>query len=287
MSVIDGKALAAKELEQVRRGVSELLAEGLRAPGFAGLLLGGDSFDRANLERKRVACDATGMHFVIHDLPGTVSHAELLTRIAKLNSEPTIDGIFVQYPLPEHLHTGAVLEAILPAKDIDGFHPYNLGRLLRGEPLLRPCASYGIIRMLGHIGVSLKGLQALIVGSSDFFGRPMCLELLLAGANTTVCHADAPQLRALVGRADLLVVNATKPKMIPGEWLREGAIVIDGGSNRLKDGALVGDVDFESARERASWITPVPGGMGPMTVAMLLRNTLDASRRIQNVRTAG
>jgi methylenetetrahydrofolate dehydrogenase (NADP+)/methenyltetrahydrofolate cyclohydrolase len=236
------------------------------------------------VRNKRRSCEEVGVISVAHDLPVDTSQAALLALVRSLNEDPSIDGILVQLPLPPQIASRAVIEAIDPAKDVDGFHPYNLGRLVQREPLLRPCTPYGIIKMLQHIGVSARGLEAVVVGASNIVGRPMALELLLAGATTTVCHTQTRNLAAQVARAELLVVAVGRPKMVLGEWIRPGAVVIDVGMNRLPDGKLVGDVEFEAAAARAGWITPVPGGVGPMTVAMLLSNTLEASARRQGLK---
>jgi len=214
-----------------------------------------------------------------YDLPAATAEAELLELIDELNSDPRVDGILVQLPLPDHISRSRVLERIDPAKDVDGFHPYNIGRLAQRIPLMRPCTPFGVIRLLERIGAPFKGQNAVVVGASNIVGRPMALELLLTGATATVCHRFTADLREHVSRSDILIVAAGKPGLIPGAWVRPGSTVIDVGMNRTTDGHLVGDVEFAVARERAAWITPVPGGVGPMTVAMLMHNTLQASRR--------
>jgi methylenetetrahydrofolate dehydrogenase (NADP+)/methenyltetrahydrofolate cyclohydrolase len=224
-----------------------------------------------------MACDECGFVSVSHDLPHSATQTELVSLIERLNSDPAIDGILVQVPLPDHIDERAVIEAISPEKDVDGFHPYNVGRLALRNPLMRPCTPYGVIRLLERCGISPKGMNSVVVGASNLVGRPMALELLLAGATVTVCHRFTTELREHVERADLLVVAVGKPGLIPGEWVKPGAIVVDVGINRLPDGKLVGDVQFERALERASWITPVPGGVGPMTVAILMKNTLESA----------
>jgi methylenetetrahydrofolate dehydrogenase (NADP+)/methenyltetrahydrofolate cyclohydrolase len=285
--LIDGKVIALKVLQQVRAAVGELNAGGHRRPGLAVVLVGSDPASQIYVRNKRRACDEVGLLSVAHDLPASTGEAQLLGLIDVLNQDPTIDGILVQLPLPSHIRSRAIIEAIEPAKDIDGFHPYNIGRLLQREPLLRPCTPYGVMKMLEHVGVSPHGMEAVVVGASNIVGRPMALELLLAGATTTICHTRTRNLRAQVERAELLIAAVGRPQMIPGEWIRPGAVVIDVGMNRLPNGKLVGDVEFAGAAARASWITPVPGGVGPMTVAMLLSNTLDASRRLQGVKIDG
>jgi methylenetetrahydrofolate dehydrogenase (NADP+)/methenyltetrahydrofolate cyclohydrolase len=285
--LIDGKLIAATVLQQVRQSIADLLALGARRPGLAVVLVGSDPASQIYVRNKRRACDEAGLLSVAHDLPASTSEAQLLALVNQLNADPTIDGILVQLPLPPHIHPRSVLDAIVPSKDVDGFHPYNIGRLLQREPLLRPCTPYGVIKMLEHIGVSPQGLNAVVVGASNIVGRPMALELLLAGATTTVCHTRTRDLAEHVARAELLVAAVGRPQMVLGEWIRPGAVVIDVGMNRLPNGKLVGDVEFAAAAQRASWITPVPGGVGPMTIAMLLSNTLDSSRRIQALKTAG
>jgi methylenetetrahydrofolate dehydrogenase (NADP+)/methenyltetrahydrofolate cyclohydrolase len=210
-------------------------------------------------------------------LPEETSEAELLDLVAELNADDAIDGILVQVPLPDQINERAVLEAIDPTKDVDGFHPYNVGRLAQRAPLMRPCTPYGVIRLLERSGLQPKGKRAVIVGASNLVGRPMALELLLAGSTITVCHRFTADLRYHVEQAELLVVAVGKPGLIPGEWISPGAIVVDVGINRLPNGRLAGDVQFEAARERAGWITPVPGGVGPMTVAILMKNTLESA----------
>lgn len=284
--LIDGKLIAFNVLQQVRQEVTELRALGHRPPGLAVVLVGTDPASQIYVRNKRRACDESGVHSVAHDLPAETSESDLLALIRQLNDDPTIDGILVQSPVPPQIRMRAVIETIDPAKDVDGFHPYNVGRLLQREPLLRPCTPYGIIRMLQHIEVAPSGMEAVVVGASNIVGRPMALELLLAGATTTVCHTRTRNLQAQVERAELLVVATGKPQMIPGAWIKPGAIVIDVGMNRLPGGKLVGDVEFAAAAQRASWITPVPGGVGPMTIAMLLQNTVESSRRLQALKTA-
>ncbi len=285
--LIDGKLIAFNVLQQVRQEIIELRALGHRAPGLAVVLVGTDPASQIYVRNKRRACDEAGVHSVAHDLPAQTSEADLLALIRQLNDDPTIDGILVQSPVPSQIRMRAIIETIDPAKDVDGFHPYNVGRLLQREPLLRPCTPHGIMRMLQHIEVVPAGMEAIVVGASNIVGRPMALELMLAGATTTVCHTRTRNLQAQVQRAELLVVATGKPQMIPGDWIRPGAVVIDVGMNRLPTGKLVGDVEFAAAAQRASWITPVPGGVGPMTIAMLLQNTVESSRRLQALKTAG
>ena len=281
--LIDGKRIATAVKSEVRAEIDAAIARGLRRPGLAVVMVGDNPASAIYVRNKRRACEEAGVLSVAHDLPQSTSERELLTLIDELNGDPRIDGILVQLPLPDQVRQGAVIDRIDPKKDVDGFHPYNLGRLAQRNPLIRPCTPYGVIRMLDAEGLSVRGLDAVVIGASNIVGRPMSLELLLMGATTTVCHRFTRNLEEQVRRAELLVVAVGKPGSVRGEWIREGAIGVDVGMNRLGNGHLVGDVEFEGARERAAWITPVPGGVGPMTVAMLMRNTLEASLRRQGV----
>jgi methylenetetrahydrofolate dehydrogenase (NADP+)/methenyltetrahydrofolate cyclohydrolase len=281
--LIDGKRIATAVKVEVRAEIDAALARGLRRPGLAVVMVGDNPASAIYVRNKRRACEESGVMSIAHDLPQSTSERELLSLIDELNGDPRIDGILVQLPLPDQVRQSAIIDRIDPKKDVDGFHPYNLGRLAQRNPLIRPCTPYGVIRMLDAEGLSVRGLEAVVVGASNIVGRPMSLELLLMGATTTVCHRFTRDLAAEVRRAELLVVAVGKPGIIRGEWIREGAIVVDVGMNRLDNGHLVGDVEFAGARERAGWITPVPGGVGPMTVAMLMRNTLEASLRRQGV----
>jgi methylenetetrahydrofolate dehydrogenase (NADP+)/methenyltetrahydrofolate cyclohydrolase len=275
--IIDGKAIAADIRREVREASDRLAAQGKRRPGLAVVLVGDDPASHVYVRNKRAACDECGFVSVSHDLPHSATQTELLSLIERLNADAAIDGILVQVPLPDHIDERIVIEAITPAKDVDGFHPYNVGRLALRNPLMRPCTPYGVIRLLERSGINPKGMHSVVVGASNLVGRPMALELLLAGATVTVCHRFTPDLRSHVERAELLVVAVGKPGLIPGEWVQPGAVVVDVGINRLPDGKLCGDVQFERARERASFITPVPGGVGPMTVAILMKNTLESA----------
>ena len=277
--LIDGKAIAREVKTEVRTIVDRLVAEGRRAPGLAVVMVGDNPASAVYVRNKRLACTACGIRSVAIDLPQSTSEVELLTRIDALNADDSIDGILVQLPLPEHIRQTEVVERIDPRKDVDGFHPYNIGRLAERNPLIRPCTPYGVVRMLDHIGVSVKGRHCVIVGASNIVGRPMSLELLLVGATTTVTHRFTTDLEHHVRDAEILVAAAGKPGLIKGEWIRPGAVVVDVGINRLDDGKLCGDVEFAAAAERAAWISPVPGGVGPMTVAMLMKNTLEAALR--------
>ncbi|MGK0673046.1 MAG: bifunctional methylenetetrahydrofolate dehydrogenase/methenyltetrahydrofolate cyclohydrolase FolD [Halothiobacillaceae bacterium] len=274
--LIDGKRVSEEVLASVRAGVEQLEAQGRRVPGLAVIQVGDDPASKVYVGNKRRACERTGIRSVAHDLPAATSQEALLALIDALNADASIDGILVQLPLPGHIDAKAVIERIHPDKDVDGFHPYNVGRLAQRVPRLRPCTPYGVMRLLQSAGVNPKGMEAVIVGASNIVGRPMALELLLAGATVTVTHRFTRDLTAHVGRAELLVVAVGQPGLVKGAWIRPGAVVIDVGINRLVDGRLVGDVEFDAAAERAGYITPVPGGVGPMTVAMLMQNTLEA-----------
>ena len=274
--IIDGKAIAAKVTDKVAIGVQARKDKGLRVPGLAVVLVGGDPASQIYVQSKRRTCEKVGFTSKAFDLPESTSQQELLALIDELNEDSTMDGILVQFPLPKGLDETSVIERIKPSKDVDGFHPYNVGRLAQRIPLLRSCTPRGMITMLESIDVDLHGKHAVVVGASNIVGRPMTLELLLAGCTTTTCHRFTKDLEYHVRQAEILVVARGKANFIPGEWVREGAIVLDVGINRLENGKITGDVDFETAKEKAAWISPVPGGVGPMTVATLIENTLFA-----------
>jgi methylenetetrahydrofolate dehydrogenase (NADP+)/methenyltetrahydrofolate cyclohydrolase len=274
--IIDGKTIAQQVRVEVAEKVKQRLAAGKRAPGLAVVLVGENPASQIYVASKRRACEEVGFHSRSYDLPATTREAELLELIDALNQDNEIDGILVQLPLPAGIDNVKVLERITPDKDVDGFHPYNVGRLCQRAPTLRPCTPRGIVTLLERYNIDTYGLNAVVVGASNIVGRPMSMELLLAGCTTTVTHRFTKDLRHHVEHADLLVVAVGKPGFIPGDWIKPGAIVIDVGINRLESGKVVGDVDFDSASERASYITPVPGGVGPMTVATLIQNTLQA-----------
>jgi methylenetetrahydrofolate dehydrogenase (NADP+)/methenyltetrahydrofolate cyclohydrolase len=277
--IIDGKATAAALRQDIKARVEQRLAEGKRAPGLAVILVGADPASQVYVGSKRRACEEVGFVSQSYDLPAGTSEDTLLSLIDELNENPEIDGILVQLPLPEHIGSETVIERIHPDKDVDGFHPYNVGRLALRQPVLRPCTPRGVMTLLEKTGMDIKGMDAVIVGASNIVGRPMGLELLLAGCTVTTCHRFTRDTEAHVRRADLVVVAVGKPGIVRGEWIKPGAIVIDVGINRTEDGKLVGDVDFDSAAEVAGAITPVPGGVGPMTIACLLANTLTACCR--------
>ena len=279
--IIDGKSIAQDVRTEVRKAIDGMVGRGLRRPGLAVVMVGDNPASQVYVRNKRRACEDCGIISVAHDLPQSTSEMELLAKVDELNADDSVDGILVQLPLPDHIRESSVVERIDPRKDVDGFHPYNVGRLAERNPLIRPCTPYGVVRMLDHIGVSVKGKHCVVVGASNIVGRPMSLELLLMGATTTVTHRFTRDLESHVRMAEVLIVAAGKPGLVPGEWVREGAVVVDIGINRREDGSLCGDVQFEAAAQRASWITPVPGGVGPMTVAMLMKNTLEASFRRQ------
>ncbi|MFB0953132.1 MAG: bifunctional methylenetetrahydrofolate dehydrogenase/methenyltetrahydrofolate cyclohydrolase FolD [Aeromonadaceae bacterium] len=274
--IIDGKAIAQSVRHGVATKVQQRIAAGLRAPGLAVVLVGEDPASQVYVGSKRRACEEVGFISRSYDLPVETDQQALLDLIDELNQDPTVDGILVQLPLPAHIDSTLVIERIQPDKDVDGFHPYNVGRLAQRIPALRPCTPKGIMTLIQHTGVDTYGLNAVIVGASNIVGRPMTLELLLAGCTTITTHRFTKDLESFVRQADLLVVAVGKAEFIPGEWIKPGAIVIDVGINRLPDGRLVGDVAYAAAAERASFITPVPGGVGPMTVASLIENTLEA-----------
>ncbi|WP_028866107.1 bifunctional methylenetetrahydrofolate dehydrogenase/methenyltetrahydrofolate cyclohydrolase FolD [Psychromonas aquimarina] len=274
--IIDGRAIAAAITDKVAKGVSARVNKGLRAPGLAVVLVGSDPASEVYVGSKRRTCEKVGFVSKSYDLPADISQEELLALIDELNADTTVDGILVQFPLPEGLDETLVIERIHPDKDVDGFHPYNVGRLAQRIPRLRSCTPRGMISMIEAIGVDIRGKHAVVVGASNIVGRPMTLELLLAGCTTTCCHRFTEDLEHHVKQADVLVVARGQANFIPGEWIKEGAIVLDVGINRLENGKLAGDVDFESAKKRAAWISPVPGGVGPMTVATLIENTLFA-----------
>ncbi|MDY0249716.1 MAG: bifunctional methylenetetrahydrofolate dehydrogenase/methenyltetrahydrofolate cyclohydrolase FolD [Pseudomonas sp.] len=274
--LIDGKQIAADIRQTIAQQVQDRLNKGLRAPGLAVILVGSDPASEVYVAHKRKDCEQVGFQSQAYDLPETTTQTELLDLIDQLNNDATVDGILVQLPLPKHLDSSLLLERISPSKDVDGFHPYNVGRLAQRIPLLRSCTPKGIMTLLEHTGVGLQGLDAVIVGASNIVGRPMALELLLAGCTTTITHRFTKDLESHVRRADLLVVAVGIPNLVKGEWIKPGAIVIDVGINRQDNGQLIGDVGFDEAIKRAAWITPVPGGVGPMTRACLLENTLQA-----------
>jgi len=279
--IIDGKSIANDIKEQLKQRVQERLQQGLRVPGLAVIKVGNDPASEVYVRNKRNSCQQVGLHSVAHDLSENTTQEQLLKLIDDLNGDDSIDGILVQLPVPAHINPETIIERINPDKDVDGFHPYNVGRLALRMPVLRPCTPRGVMTLLEKImadsGDNIKGKDVCIVGASNIVGRPMGLELLLAGCTVTTCHRFTKNLEQHVNRADILVVAVGKPGIVNSEWIKDGCIVIDVGINRLDNGHLVGDVDFNSAKEKAAYITPVPGGVGPMTVATLLQNTVDAA----------
>jgi methylenetetrahydrofolate dehydrogenase (NADP+)/methenyltetrahydrofolate cyclohydrolase len=275
--ILDGKAVAERSTSEVRGQVEARIAAGKSTPGLAVVMVGENAASRIYVRNKRKMTDTVGMRSFALDLPGAVSESELLALIDRLNADRAVSGILVQLPLPAQIGVESVIERIDPKKDVDGFHPYNMGRLVLKLPTLRPCTPYGCMRLLAETGESLVGKHAVVIGQSNIVGRPMALELLMARCTVTICHSATRSLPELVRDADIVVAAVGKAKFVRGDWIGPGAIVLDVGINRLEEGGLCGDVDFAAAREHASWITPVPGGVGPMTIATLLANTLRAA----------
>ncbi len=273
-NILDGKLIAAELRESIKQEVETQVAAGNVRPGLAVIMVGDDPASQVYVRNKKIACEKAGFNDVSEVLPANTSQEEVLALIDQLNADETVHGIIVQLPVPEHINPEAIIERISPSKDVDGFHPYNVGRLATGSPQLAPCTPHGVMTMLEKTGIPLRGLNAVIVGASNIVGVPMALELLNARATITVCHSATKNLAQKISEADLVVVGVGQPEMIKGDWIKEGAIVIDVGINRLDNGTLCGDVEFHTAKEKASWITPVPGGVGPMTIATLLYNTL-------------
>ena len=276
--IIDGKALALQIRNEIAKKVISRTEQGLSVPGLAVIQVGSDPASKIYVKNKQKACDDVGFASFAYDYPSSTTE-ELLALIDELNQRADVHGILVQLPLPDNIDKTKVLERIDPRKDVDGFHPYNIGHLLQRDPILRPCTPYGVVKMLESTGINLSGLNATVVGASSIVGRPMALELLLLGCTTTITHSRTVDLEKHVRNADIVVAGVGIPNYVKGEWIKPGAIVIDVGINRLPDGKLVGDVEFDVASQYAGWITPVPGGVGPMTVAMLMSNTLEACER--------
>jgi len=279
--LIDGIEISALLRKKIKNKVIARLQNNLRAPSLTVILIGEDPASNVYVSKKVMACEEVGFTSQKLIFDTSITQAQLFAEIEKLNNDVSVDGILVQLPLPQHLDSGAILEKISPTKDVDCFHPYNIGRLMQRIPELRPCTPYGIMLMLKHIELDVKGLDCCIVGASNIVGRPMAMELLLAGATVTICHKFTKNLPQKVAEADLVVVGVGRPGLVKGEWIKPGATVIDVGINRLENGKLVGDVEFDAAKKSASWITPVPGGVGPMTVATLLHNTLYAAEKAE------
>ncbi len=277
--IIDGNALAKKIRIEIATRTASLVAKGIQ-PGLAVLLVGEDPASQVYVRNKVRACEDVGMHSILERHPADLSEEKLLRRIDELNQDKSIHGILVQLPLPKHIDSHRVIESIAPEKDVDGFHVANAGALMIGAPLFRPCTPYGCMKMLESIDYPIRGARAVVIGASNIVGKPMAMLLLQAGATVTICNSKTRDLSAHTKEADILVVATGKPKMITAEMVKPGAVVIDVGINRLPDGKLCGDVDFESVQAVASAITPVPGGVGPMTITMLLLNTLEAAEKI-------
>ncbi|MGW8248607.1 MAG: bifunctional methylenetetrahydrofolate dehydrogenase/methenyltetrahydrofolate cyclohydrolase FolD [Acidiferrobacterales bacterium] len=278
--IIDGKTIATNLRNEVRERIQARVKDGKRPPGLAVIIVGKDPASEVYVRSKRKGCEEVGMASFSYDLPETTSEQELLDLIDEMNAREDVDGILVQLPLPKHIDQETIIESILPDKDVDGFHPYNVGRLAIRMPVLRSCTPRGVMRLLETTGEAIRGKDAVVVGASNHVGRPMTLELLLAGCTVTTCHRFTRDTAAHVANADIVVAAVGKPGLVKGDWIKPGAIVIDIGISRLETGKLVGDVEFEAASDRAGWITPVPGGVGPMTVATLLLNTLEAAETL-------
>ena len=278
--IIDGVALAGKIREEVAARTAALVAVGTK-PGLAVVLVGSDPASQVYVKNKVAACQKAGLHSVLEQYPPSMTQTELLERVRALNADPAIHGILVQLPLPAHIDAHLVIETIAPEKDVDGFHISNAGLLMTGKPLFRPCTPYGVMKMLESEGVQLRGAVAVVIGASNIVGKPMTMLLQSAGATVTICNSKTRDLGWHTRHADIVVVATGKPRMIDGNMIKPGAIVIDVGINRGADGKLCGDVDFDSVIQVASAVTPVPGGVGPMTIAMLLVNTLEAAERAQ------
>ncbi|MES9958268.1 MAG: bifunctional methylenetetrahydrofolate dehydrogenase/methenyltetrahydrofolate cyclohydrolase FolD [Sedimenticola sp.] len=276
--ILDGKAIASDIRQDIKAQVSQMVAEGQRPPGLVVILVGEDPASQVYVRNKQRSCEEVGFLSELKRLPAETSQEELLDLIDELNGRDEVDGILVQLPLPKQIDEEEVIERILPTKDVDGFHPYNFGRMALRMPTLRPCTPKGVMTMLERTGQDLEGLDAIIIGQSNIVGRPAALELLAARCTITVCHSRTKDLADKVRQADVVVAGVGRPNFVQGDWIKPGALVIDVGINRLEDGTLCGDVDFEAAKENAAWITPVPGGVGPMTIATLLENTLQARK---------
>jgi methylenetetrahydrofolate dehydrogenase (NADP+)/methenyltetrahydrofolate cyclohydrolase len=283
--LLDGKALAQSIRERIGKETADLVAKTGVRPGLAAILVGDDPASKLYVKNKQKACDAAGIYVDEHKLPAATTQAELLALIEKVNADPKVHGILVQLPLPKHIDSKVILEAVSPQKDADGFHPHNMGRLVEGMPLFTPCTPKGIIKMIEATGVPIEGKRAVVVGRSNIVGKPAALLLLHRNATVTVCHSKTKDLPGVCREAEILVVAIGKAKFVTADMVQPGAIVIDVGVNRLAEGTFVGDVDFEPVRQKAGWISPVPGGVGPMTIAMLLDNTLESAKRAAGLKT--
>jgi len=275
--ILDGKAIAAELRESIKQEVDKQVAADNHRPGLAVIMVGEDPASQVYVRNKKIACEKAGFKDVSQVLPAETSQADVLALIDELNADASVHGIIVQLPVPDQIDAEAIIERIHPCKDVDGFHPYNVGRLATRMPQLAPCTPHGVMTMLAKTGIPLRGLNAVVVGASNIVGVPMMLELLNERATVTVCHSATKDLAQKVSEADLVVVGVGIPNMVKGDWIKDGAIVIDVGINRLDDGTLCGDVEFDVAKDKAGWITPVPGGVGPMTIATLLENTMQVA----------
>lgn len=283
--LLDGKALAQQIRDRIAKDTAELVAKTGVRPGLAAILVGDDPASKLYVKNKQKACDAAGISVDENRLPAGTTQAELLALIEKVNADPKVHGILVQLPLPKHIDSRMILEAVSPLKDADGFHPHNMGRLVEGMPLFTPCTPRGVMMMIESTGIPIEGKRAVVVGRSNIVGKPVALMLLHRHATVTVCHSKTKDLPAVCREADILVVAIGKAKFVTADMVKPGAVVIDVGVNRLDDGTFVGDVDFEPVSRKAGWISPVPGGVGPMTIAMLLDNTLDSAKRTAGLKT--
>lgn len=281
--IIDGKALASRIREELRAEVDRLKASGINT-GLAVVLVGSSPASKVYVSAKAKACGEVGINSFQHNLPEDARQEKLISLIQRLNSDPSVHGMLVQLPLPPHIDEEAVIEAISPVKDVDGFHPFNAGRLFIGRPALQPCTPLGIMKLLEYEGIEVNGKSAVVIGRSNIVGKPAAVMLLQRHATVTICHSKTKDLMGIARQADILIVAIGRQKMVKGEWIKDGAVVIDVGVNRLNNGRLAGDVDFEDVKERASFITPVPGGVGPMTIAMLLSNTVEAAKRQSGIK---
>ncbi len=277
--LIDGKALALSIREQLGKDVVQLAEQANITPGLAAILVGDDPASAIYVKNKKTACGKAGIYADENKLPASTTQSELLALIEKMNADPKIHGILVQLPLPKHINSKVILESVSPEKDVDGFHPFNVGRLVAAEPVFVPCTPKGVMRMIQSTGLPIEGKRAVIIGRSNIVGKPIALLLMHSNATVTVCHSRTRDLPSVCREADIMVAAIGRAHFVTRDMIKEGAIVIDVGINRLNDGRLVGDVDFEAAKEQAGWITPVPGGVGPMTIAMLLQNTLESAKR--------
>ena len=282
MTLLDGKKLSEKIKLQVKEEADKLKAKGI-TPGLAVILVGDDPASQVYVGMKAKACKASGIYSIVHEFPETITEDELLDTIKRINQNPNIHGLLIQLPLPKHIDTTKVLEAVDPKKDVDGFHPYNVGRLVAGLDSFAPCTPLGVMELFKEYNIDVKGLDACVVGASNIVGKPMQALLLNQFATVDICHIYTKDLASHTKRADIVIVGVGKVNLITADMIKDGAIVVDIGINRLEDGRLVGDVDFENVSKKASYITPVPGGVGPMTIAMLLKNTVKAARNFLKV----